>query len=238
MGEIKDGVLALIPARGGSKGLPGKNTRPLHGIPLIGWSIQAARGSRHVSRVVVSSEDVNILQVAREQGAETPFVRPAELAQDETPGMDVVLHALAQLPGFEWIVLLQPTSPLRQARDIDAALELCLNSGAPACVSVRAADDNPWWMFSLAQDGRLDAFLPADQRPMRRQDLPSLYALNGAIYAARTDWLQQTKSFLTHETVGYVMPPERSVDIDTLFDFRLAECLASMFAADDQTERA
>lgn len=218
-------ILALIPARGGSKGLPGKNIRPLHGKPLIGWSIEAARASRHVSRVVVSSDDESILAAARAGGAETPFVRPESLARDDTPGIDVVLHALDVLPGFDWVVLLQPTSPLRTTGDIDAAIERCLESGAPACVSVCEAGASPWWMFSLDGDGRMRSFLPPEQRPARRQDLPTLYALNGAVYVARVDWLRQTRSFLTEETLAHVMPPERSVDIDTAFDFRLAECL-------------
>lgn len=218
-------ILALIPARGGSKGLPGKNIRPLHGKPLIGWSIEAAKASRYVTRVVVSSDDESILAVARACGAEIPFVRPQALARDDTPGIDVVLHALDILPGFDWVVLLQPTSPLRTVGDIDAAIEHCLAGGAPACVSVCEASASPWWMFSLNNNGRMHSFLPPEQRPARRQDIPTLYALNGAIYVARVDWLLQTRSFLTEETLAHVMPPERSVDIDTAFDFRLAECL-------------
>lgn len=218
-------VLALIPARGGSKGLPGKNIRPLKGKPLIGWSIEAARASRYVSRIVVSSDDEEILAVARDQGAETPFRRPASLAGDATPGMDVVLHALDQLAGFEWVVLLQPTSPLRLSADIDAAIEQCLKTNAPACVSVCEAPASPWWMFEVGAECRMRSFLPAEQRPVRRQDLPDLYALNGAVYVAKTEWLRMSLSFLTEETVAYVMPPARSVDIDTLFDFQLAECL-------------
>ncbi|MDY0147963.1 MAG: acylneuraminate cytidylyltransferase family protein [Halothiobacillus sp.] len=218
-------MLALIPARGGSKGLPGKNIRPLKGRPLIGWSIEAARASRYVSRIVVSSDDEEILAVARDQGAETPFRRPASLAGDDTPSMDVVLHALDQLAGFEWIVLLQPTSPLRLALDIDAAIEQCLKTAAPSCVSVCEAPASPWWMFQVGDQGEMRSFLPPDQRPVRRQDLPDLYALNGAVYVAKTEWLRKSLSFLTEETVAYVMPSERSVDIDTLFDFHLAECL-------------
>lgn len=224
-------VLALIPARGGSKGLPGKNLRLLHGKPLLGWSIEAAKASRYVTRVVVSSEDEAILAAARASGAETPFVRPASLAKDDTPGIDVVLHALDVLPPFDWVVLLQPTSPLRTAMDIDAAFAQCLEAGAPACVSVCEADASPWWMYRLGQDGRMLPFLPAEQRPTRRQELPMLYALNGAIYLAKVDWLRRQRSFLSDETIAYVMPPERSVDIDTALDFRLAECLLAQ--ADD-----
>lgn len=218
-------ILALIPARGGSKGLPGKNILPLAGKPMIQWSIKAAQGSRFVTRVVVSSDDPAILEVARAAGAETPFVRPAELAQDDTPSMDVVLHALDQLPPVDWVVLLQPTSPLRSAEDIDQAIARCLETGAPACVSVSESPALPWWMFRVDATGRLVPFLDAAQRPQRRQEAPTLYTLNGAVYVARVDWLRKTRSFLTEETVAHVMPAERSVDIDTALDFRLAECL-------------
>lgn len=225
MAERGSRVLALIPARGGSKGVPGKNIRDVAGKPLIAWSIEAARQARSIDRVVVSSDDQAILAVARAWGAEVPFVRPPELARDETPGIDVVLHALACLPDAEWVVLLQPTSPLRSARDIDAAVEQCLATGAPACVSVTEAHMPPWWLFRLSAQGRLQSFLPDGERPQRRQDAPSLYALNGAVYVAQTDWLRRTRSFVTDETVAYVMPPERSVDIDTPLDLAMADCL-------------
>lgn len=221
----KPRVLAIIPARGGSKGLPGKNIRPLRGKPLIGWSLDAAWASRYVSEVVVSSDDSEILAVAQGLANHVSLVRPAELARDDSSSIDVVLQVLDTLPDYDWVVLLQPTSPLRTAADIDAALERCWATGAPACVSVSEATDSPWWMFGINQQGRLKSFLPPEQRPMRRQDLPELYALNGAVYVARADWLRQTRSFLGEETVAVVMPAERSVDIDTLQDFHRAEFL-------------
>jgi N-acylneuraminate cytidylyltransferase len=223
-------VLALIPARGGSKGLPGKNLRALGGKPLIQWSIEAAQRSRFVTRVVVSSDDPTILTAARAAGAETPFVRPAELAQDDTSSIDVVFHALDQLPPFDWVVLLQPTSPLRTSEDIDQALARCFAANAPACVSVTETPALPWWMFRLDAAGRLVSLLDEGQRPQRRQDAPMLYSLNGALYVAQVEWLRQSRRFLTDETLAYVMPPERSVDIDTALDFRLAECLLGVQA--------
>lgn len=218
-------VLALIPARGGSKGLPGKNIRYLGGKPLVAWSIEAALAAKHVSRIVVSSDDAQILSVARAYGAQIPLIRPATLAQDDTPGIDVVLHTLDCLPGYDWVVLLQPTSPLRTTDDIDRAISLCLEKNAPACVSVSQTPASPWWMFRIGHQGKMHSFLPPEQRPTRRQDLPELYALNGAVYLAKTEWLQRSLSFLTEETMAYVMPSERSLDIDTLMDFRIAECL-------------
>jgi N-acylneuraminate cytidylyltransferase len=222
--------LAIIPARGGSKGLPGKNIRPLRGKPLIGWSLDAAWSSRYVSEIVVSSDDPEILSVAQGLGDHVSLVRPAELARDDSSSIDVVLQVLDTLPDYDWVVLLQPTSPLRTAADIDAALEQCWATGAPACVSVSVSVDSPWWMFGINAQGRLHAFLPPEQRPMRRQDLPELYSLNGAVYVARVDWLRQTRSFLGEETVAAVMPTERAVDIDTLHDFHLAECLMGRLA--------
>ena len=221
-------VLALIPARGGSKGLPRKNVLLLGGRPLLAWSILAARGSAHVDRIVVSSEDREIIETAREWGAEVPFVRPRELAADETSGMEVVLHAIEQAgQGFDYVVLVQPTSPLRTPQDIDACLERCLETGAPACVSVCEPAKSPHWMYTLDKDGRMRPLLGSGEYVSRRQDLPRVYALNGAVYAARTDWLKESGNFVTPETVGYVMDPERSLDIDTALDLRLCEELLS-----------
>ncbi len=217
--------LAVIPARAGSKGLPGKNLLPLGGKPLIAWSIEAALASCYLDQVIVSSEDAEILTTAREWGAATPFVRPAELAEDDTPGIDVVLHACQVLTGYDYVVLLQPTSPLRTAGDIDQAIERNEECGAPACVSVTKADKSPYWMYYLNDAGHMTPVMDVGQRPSLRQALPDAHALNGAVYVARIDWLCRTRSFLTPETVAYVMPRERSVDIDTDLDFKMAEAL-------------
>lgn len=216
-------VIAIIPARGGSKGVQRKNIRLLGGKPLIGWSIDAARQSKYIDRVIVSSDDAEIIKVATQLGCDAPFVRPAALAADETPGIDPVLHALTKLPGYDCVVLLQPTSPLRTAADIDGALDTFLNRQAPACVSLTLSDKNPHWMYSLSHDAGLTPVMPASPGFTRRQDMPSAYYLNGAVYIADTKWLVASKTFLTQETVGYVMPKERSVDIDTQDDFALAE---------------
>ncbi len=213
-------MLALVTARGGSKGLPRKNLQDLGGKPLIAWSIEAARASRYADRVVVSTEDAEIAAEARRHGAEVPFTRPAELATDEAPGMAPVLHALTVLPGFDWIVLLQPTSPLRTPADIDACLELCVRAEANACVSVVAATQSPYLMFRLSPDGAMDPLLGWERAADRRQDLPPAYALNGAVYVARSAWLVSSGSFVAPETLAYVMPPERSMDIDTADDLR------------------
>jgi CMP-N,N'-diacetyllegionaminic acid synthase len=219
-------VLALIPARGGSKGVPGKNIRPAGGKPLIAWTIEAARASRYVDRVILSSDDPAISAVAGEFGCEVPFMRPAEFATDEAESMDVVRHALKSLPHrYDYLVLLQPTSPLRRAEDIDGALERCLRGAALTCVSVCEPDKSPYWMMTMTADGLVRPLFPPNEMPSRRQDAPLFFALNGAVYVAPTDHLAAGGGFLTAATVGYVMPKDRSFDIDTELDLRLADFL-------------
>ncbi len=217
-------TLALILARGGSKGIPRKNIKLIAGKPLIAWSIEAALSSRSIDAVMVSTDDKEIAEVALQSGASVPFIRPSELAQDDTPGIDPVLHALEQLPHFEAVLLLQPTSPLRTSEDIDACIMMARELDAPAAVAVSAPDKHPYWMVRFGADQRMSRLI--DAPPIsRRQDLPPVYAINGALYYARADWLRRHRTFIAEQTVAYVMPPERSVDLDTLLDWRLAELL-------------
>jgi N-acylneuraminate cytidylyltransferase len=211
-------TLGVITARGGSKGLPGKNILPAAGRPLIAWTIDAALASESIDRLVLSTDDDAIADVARRHGCEVPFRRPAELATDSATSIDVLLHALEQLPPFDVVVLLQPTSPLRTAQDIDATCAL-VAAGAPAAVSVAPVEQSPYWMYRLGGDRTLDPILPLPPGVSRRQDLPPVYALNGAVYVADVAWLRQTRTFLTPQTVAHVMPAERSIDIDTAADF-------------------
>lgn len=213
-------VLAVIPARGGSKGVPGKNILPVGGRPLIGWTIAAARESVHVDRAIVSTDDEEIMAAARDEGGETPYRRAPSLATDTATSVDVVLDALERVPGYDIVVLLQPTSPLRTAADIDAALRLMIDRQAPGCVSVCEATEHPWLMFRADGEGRLDSYCaPPQGSSLRRQDLPPAYMLNGAVYAVQTVRLVGTRRFFVPgETVPYVMPIEKSHDIDTWDD--------------------
>jgi CMP-N,N'-diacetyllegionaminic acid synthase len=212
-------VLAIVTARGGSKGVPGKNVLLIDGKPLIAWTIEAARASRYVDRLVLSCDDASIIDIARRQGCEVPFVRDAALATDTATSIDVVLDALIRVPGYDIAVLLQPTSPLRTHEDIDATLERLVRSGAPACVTVRPAEEHPYWTFRLEDDGRLARFAEAPAgMPLRRQELPPAWCLNGAVYAARAEWFRRERTFLSPETVAQPMPAERSLDIDTPAD--------------------
>ena len=215
-------VLALVPARGGSKAVPRKNVREVGGKPLLAYTVDAALASSLIDRLIVSSDDAEILAAAHGSGAET-LVRPAPLASDEAATLDVVLHALDAVPSFDIVVVLQPTSPLRTTSDIDGAVRACIDAGAPACVSVCAVSESPYWMFTVGSDRRLRPLLDTPGRASRRQDLPDVLRLNGAVYVARTAWLRRTRAFVTPETIGYEMPESRSLDIDTEIDLAWLE---------------
>lgn len=222
-------AVAIIPARAGSKGLPGKNVRSLDGQPLIAWSVRAALASRYIDRVVVSSNDRQAIEAAMAAGADVPFVRPDELAADDTASEPVILHALDQLAldqpecQYDVVVLLQPTSPLRRTEDIDGCLERLEATGAPAVLSVTLSPKSPFWMLNMDEAGRLSRMF--ETTATRRQDLPPAWLPNGAVYAARIDWFRHNGGFLGPGTLGYAMPAERSIDIDTALDFAMAEYL-------------
>lgn len=218
--------LAIIPARAGSKGLRGKNTVPLGGKPLIAHTIEAARAAHSIQRIVVSTESEEIAHIARQYGAEVPFLRPAELAQDETPMLPVLQHVLSQLTAteghqFEIVVLLQPTSPLRRAEDIDRAVTLLEQTRADSVISLCAAEHHPAWMKRIERDCVLP-FLENGPEVTRRQDLPPVYRLNGAIYVTRAQVLLQGNAILGRDTRALIMDNESSVDIDTPLDMKLA----------------
>jgi N-acylneuraminate cytidylyltransferase len=213
-------LLGIIPARGGSKGLPRKNLREVKGKPLIAWAIEQGQKSAYIDRLILSSEDEEIIRVARVHGCDVPFRRPAELAQDSTPGIDPVLHALTEVPGYDYVVLLQPTSPLRTTQDIDGCIEMCVRTSSPACVSVTKCQQHPFLMYYADAAGRLKPVLSEASGFYRRQDYPHVFLLNGAVYIAETGWLLKNKSFVADSTLGYEMPPERSVDIDSEADLR------------------
>jgi N-acylneuraminate cytidylyltransferase len=222
-------VLAIVPARGGSKGVPRKNLREIAGKPLIAWTIEEAKKSPYIDRVILSSEDDEIIHVAKAWGCEVPFKRPIELAQDDTPGIAPVLHALKVLPKYDYVILLQPTSPLRKVDDMDACLEKCLAFNANACVSVVEVTENPYWMYTISPDGIMHQLIKTNNSFSRRQDLPNVYKLNGAVYVADSEWLEKNKSFLSDETIAYIMMLERSVDIDSEYDILNLEIMLSNY---------
>lgn len=216
-------ILAVIPARGGSKGVPGKNIKCAGGKPLIAWIIEAARTSNYIDKLILSSDDNEIIKVAKSFGCEAPFVRPAELARDESSSSDAILHALNEIEGYDYVMLLQPTSPLTAGEDIDGCISLCITSNSKSVVSVTEPDKSPYWMFKLGPKNKLEPILGGKYLKKRRQDLPLVYMPNGAIYMAEVEWFMINQSFYSEATSGYVMQRERSLDIDSALDFELFE---------------
>jgi N-acylneuraminate cytidylyltransferase/CMP-N,N'-diacetyllegionaminic acid synthase len=222
-------ILGLIPARGNSKGLAGKNTRPLSGKPLIYWSIKEAFRSRYLDRVIVSTDSCKIAALAKKYGAEVPFMRPGRLATDTAKCIDVIFHALDFMrkkgQRYDLILLLQPTSPLRSSLDIDKAVRLLFRKKAKAVVSVCQEPHSPLRSNTLPRNGCMKNFLKPQAMNRNRQDLPDFYRLNGAVMLAFCGYLKEDRGFFGSRTYAYIMPQERSVDIDTKCDLKFAEFL-------------
>ena len=222
-------ILCLIPARGGSQGLPNKNIRLFLGKPLIALSIEQARNSKIIDRIIVSTDDRKIAAAALRFKAEVPFIRPARLSTANAKTVDVALHALSAMEKrgnyYDVLILLQPTSPLRLAEDIANAAELLFRKNAQSVISVSRVGQHPFWMNTLSKNGRFNSFFNKAALRKNRQELPFYYRINGAVYVAFTDFLKKKKSFFGKNTFAYIMPPERSIDIDTELDFYFAQCL-------------
>ncbi len=224
-------VLGLIPARGGSKGVRRKNIKPLAGKPLLAYTTEAALAAKRLTRIILSTEDKEIADVGQSCGIEVPFLRPTELAQDHTPTLPVVQHALHWLEErderFDAICLLQPTSPLRRAVDIDACIELLERSDADAVVSVLPVptEYNPHWVYFRDEDGRLHLSMGEGAPISRRQDLPPAFHREGSIYVSRRDLVMEHNCLYGKHLISYQVEPRRSVNIDTEEDWARAESL-------------
>ena len=219
-------VLGLIMARGGSKGLPRKNLRHIGGKPMIAWTVEAGKQSQCIDRLILSSEDEEIIDTVRQLECEIPFVRPENLAADESTALEVIRHAIESLPEkYDYLVLLQPTSPLRIANAIARCVELCYQKKAPACVTITESEKTPYWIYQLLDDRRMRPVLSGAERGVRRQDLPITYTLNGAVFVARSDWIIHQNDFLGPDTIGCKMPRVRSIDIDSETDLVLANAI-------------
>lgn len=224
-------VLALVPARGGSKGLPGKNVRSLCGRPLIQWSIDTALACKEIDAVVVSTDDAQIAAVAVTAGAEVPFLRPPALAGDTASSIDVVIHALDFLESkgrvFDIVLLLEPTSPLREVADIQVALQRMVDTGAAAIVSVcRAESTHPAFMFRTTGQGRLEPFMSASPTGVRRQEIEPLFYLEGTLYASTVEAIRERRSFYHEDTLAYEVAKWKALEIDDIEDFQMVEALA------------
>lgn len=234
--QKKPFVLALITARIGSKGIPRKNLAKLGNKPLIVWTIEAACESQMLARIVVSTDDREIRAVAEQHGAEVPFLRPASLAGDSSAHIDVVTHAVGWLENNEskhcdYVLLLQPTSPFRTAIDIDRSIEIAIEKEADCVVGVSESPAHPYLTKRITDKGELLDFGDVPSGYLARQALPPAYVVNGAIYLIRTEVLLSQNTLFPVRTYAYVMPVERSLDIDTGWDLYLAELIMK-----DQTD--
>lgn len=216
-GQTAGRVLGIVPARAGSLGLPGKNTRPLAGRPMVAWTLEACRESMVLDRVVVSTDDAAVAAVAAQMGYPPPFARPAALSGPEASIIDAIDHALTTLgEAFDYVVLLQPTSPLRLGRDIDAAVALCHSTGKPSVLGVSPVLKPQTFYGRVHGDARFEADAARSGEPV---------VINGAVYVGRPDILLQRRSFQGDDALAYIMPPERGWDVDTAFDFAICEAL-------------
>jgi len=224
-------MLAIIPARGGSKGVPKKNIKPLAGKPLILWTIDAALKSKQIDKIIVSTDDEEIVAVCQGTGVEIPFMRPKELAQGSSLAIDNYIYTIERLNrefncNYEEFVVLLPTVPLRTSEDIDKAVELFSQKNAESVISSTTLHHPFEWVFSINDDGIIQRNNEIDiKKMMNRQESKHVYIPNGAVYVFKYSLLKEKNSYYSDKTYAYVMPPERSVDIDTEIDFKFAEYL-------------
>jgi len=211
-------ILAVITARAGSKRLPNKNILDLAGKPLIAWTIEAALKSKYIDKLIVSTDSEQIADISKQFGAEVPFIRPKELSSDTVDSISVLKHAIEfHKNEFYYVILLQPTSPLRTVNDIDKALKM-LNSKTKAVVSVCETNHSPLWSNILPEDLSMTNFIRPEVKGKRSQDLPIYYRLNGAVYISEISYLERNNGFIGSKTRAYIMPKERSIDVDTKLD--------------------
>ena len=218
-------ILALIPARGGSKGIKGKNIIPVAGKPLIAWTVEASLKSRYIDDTVITTDSRDIAEVAERFGAEVPFMRPSELADDKAKTVDAVIHALDTLRNagrvYDVLILLQPTSPARTSDDIDGAIHVFFAKCERGLASVSPVEDSPLLIRSVNSDGEMTPLLDVNST-CRRQDMPEYFRVNGSIYINRVADINPFTSFNDNPT-AYIMSREHSVDIDELKDIIIAE---------------
>lgn len=226
-------VLAIVPARKGSKGLPLKNIRPLAGKPLLAWPIAAAKASAYVDRVIISTDDRDFADIAVAHGADAPFLRPVELASDTAPSLGFIVHALDTLEAdgdaFDYVVLLEPTSPLTEGADVDAALDLLVHAQADAIVGVSKLEaTHPAFAVRRSNDGAITPFSSASFADMpRRQDIEPLFVLDGTLYISSVEGLRREQSFCHGRTLGYESARHKAQEIDDLVDFICVEAVAN-----------
>ncbi len=222
----KKSILAIIPARGGSKRLPRKNTLPINGKPLIYWTIKAALKSQYIDKIVISSDDHEVKKLSSFYNVD--FIdRPKELSLDDSTTISVVMHAFEKLGAkYDYIILLQPTSPLRNSRHIDEAISLLNKKRSDAIISVCEVGHPPIFTNKIPLDGSMEKFITNEMKNKRTQDFPQFYKINGAIYICCINRLFKEETFFIKDNIfSYIMSKEKSIDIDDEFDFKLAQYL-------------
>ncbi len=223
--------IVLICARGGSKGLPGKNIKPLNGIPLIGWSIKIAKEIDRVSRIIVSTDSKKISEVALKYGAEVPFIRPKNLSQDCSPEWLVWRHAISFLEEYkneviDAIVVLPATAPLRSINDVNACIDLFEEGGADSVITVSESNRNPYFnMTTDSVDGCASLVINPKDKIIRRQDVPKVYDMTTVAYVVSVNFIKKHEGIFEGKVKSIKIPQERAIDIDTVVDFKFAECL-------------
>lgn len=225
-------VIAMVPARGGSKGLPGKNIREICGLPLLAWSVRAGRESRYVDEVMVTTDSDEIARIGKAAGANIPFLRPSVLAQDQSTSFGAIAHALDHYrtvlgKQFDYVVLLEPTSPMRTAADVDRALErLLAQPDATAIVGVaKTESQNPAFLVKVSERGFISGYEEKQMKVLRRQDIPDVYFFEGSLYISEEAALLEKKTFYHEKTIAYEVPKWMSLEIDDLDDFIMVEAL-------------
>lgn len=226
-------ILAIIPARGGSKGLPGKNIRPLLGKPLIGWSIEHAQQSKYIDEIFVSTDSPEIAVVAESFGVRVPELRPVELANDEAPSSAFITYTIEKYKKkgslFDYFILLEPTSPLRDVEDIDKSIEIIIdNPNNDSIVGVCKAEDvHPAFMVKIGTDNRLQPY-EDKMKSLRRQDLPDVFYFEGSIYVSKCNVYLDKKAFYHDKTLSYIVPKWKSFEVDDIIDFTIIEAMMKL----------
>ena len=226
-------ILAIIPARGGSKGLPGKNIKELCGKPLIAWSIEHAQKSKYVDELFISTDSQEIADVAEHFGAPCPELRPAELARDTAPSSEFIVYTLEKMKkegkSFDYFILLEPTSPLRDVEDVDKSIEMLVDNPVAESVMgvVRAEDSNPAFMVKIGEGGLMIPFM-GKAETLRRQDIPDAYYFEGTVYLSKCDAYMEKKAFYHDKTLPYVVPKWKSFEIDDIIDFTIIEAIMKL----------
>lgn len=226
-------ILAIIPARGGSKGLPGKNIKNLCGKPLISWSIEQAKGSTYIDSIYVSTDSQEIASVAEDWGVNVPELRPSEYACDSAPSSAFIIYTIEKLKKegqfYDYFILIEPTSPLRDIEDIDRAIEMLVNaSDIDSIVGVCKAEDiHPAFMVKIKENGLLVPY-EKEMKTLRRQDIPDLYFFEGSVYASKIDVYLKKKVFYHDRSLPYIVPKWKSYEVDDIIDFTIIEAIMNL----------